>query len=51
MSFYAALRMLQGLELPHHLGAGGEDDFVSKEAFQRHQKRLKQVNFKRAKRK
>ena len=47
----STIQLASSLELPHHLGAGGEDDFVSKEAFQRHQRRLKQVNSKRAKRK
>ncbi len=41
------------LNIPHHEGAGGEKDFVDKEAFQKHTKRIskrtnqKQVNQKR----
>jgi len=29
------------LEIPHHEGAGGVEDFVDKEAFQRHVKKVK----------
>ena len=28
------------LEIPHHEGAGGVEDFVDKEAFQKHVKRV-----------
>ncbi len=36
------------LNVPHHEGAGGENDFVDKEAFQKHTKRVsKRTNQKR----
>jgi len=34
-----SIKLASNLKIPHHQGAGGEDDFVSKEAFQRQMKR------------
>jgi len=34
-----SIKLISKLKIPHHQGAGGEDDFVSKEAFQRQMKR------------
>ena len=34
-----SIKLTSKLKIPHHQGAGGEDDFVSKEAFQRQMKR------------
>ncbi len=30
------------LQIPHHVGAGGEEDFADKETFQKHIKKNKQ---------
>jgi hypothetical protein len=35
------IKLASNLKIPHHQGAGGEDDFVNKEAFQRQMKRNK----------
>jgi hypothetical protein len=32
----ATLNLSAKLKLPHHVGAGGEEDFTDKEAFQKH---------------
>ena len=37
----STIKLAASLKLPHHLGAGGEDDFTSKESFHRHQRRVK----------
>ena len=34
-----SIKLASKLKIPHHQGAGGEDDFISKEAFQRQMKR------------
>merc|ERR1711966_397882 len=36
------LQLAVKLKIPHHLGAGGEDDFENKEAFWRHTKQTTQ---------
>ena len=46
----STIKLAASLELPHHLGAGGEDDFVSKEAFEKHVRRNKLIKSKRSKR-
>jgi hypothetical protein len=33
------IKLTINLEIPHHQGAGGEDDFADKETFQKQQKR------------
>jgi hypothetical protein len=33
------INLASNLKIPHHQGAGGEDDFITKEAFQRQMKR------------
>ena len=33
------INLASNLKIPHHQGAGGEDDFTTKEAFQRQTKR------------
>ena len=35
------IKLASRLEIPHHEGAGGVEDFVDKETFQRHVKRVK----------
>ncbi len=35
-----AIRLAAQLDIPHHEGAGGEEDFVEKEAFQKHVRRV-----------
>jgi hypothetical protein len=35
------IKMAAQLDIPHHEGAGGVDDFVDKDAFQKHLKRVK----------
>jgi hypothetical protein len=35
------------LKLPHHAGAGGEEDFTDKEAFQKHVRRVRNRNKKK----
>ena len=47
----STIKLVSSLNLPHHLGAGGEDDFVSKEAFEKHVRRNKSSKSKRVKRK
>ncbi len=32
------------LDIPHHVGAGGFEDFVDKESFQKHVKRVSNRN-------
>ncbi len=45
------VKLAAQLNIPHHEGAGGENDFVDKEAFQKHTKRVsKRINQKRNKR-
>ena len=34
------IKIAANLEIPHHEGAGGVEDFVDKEAFQKHVKRV-----------
>jgi hypothetical protein len=42
------VKLAAQLNIPHHEGAGGENDFVDKEAFQKHTKRVsKRINQKR----
>ncbi len=36
------IKMSAKLGIPHHEGAGGVEDFVDKEAFRKHVKRVKQ---------
>ncbi len=33
------IKLASSLKMPHHQGAGDEDDFITKEAFQRQMKR------------
>ena len=35
------IKMAAKLDIPHHEGAGGVDDFVDKDSFQKHLKRIK----------
>jgi hypothetical protein len=35
------IKLASQLKIPHHEGAGGVEDFVDKETFQRHVKRVK----------
>jgi hypothetical protein len=42
------VKLAARLNISHHEGAGGQDDFVNKEAFQKHTKRVsKRINQKR----
>jgi hypothetical protein len=42
------LKLAAQLNIPQHEGAGGENDFVNKEAFQKHTKRVgKRIKHKR----
>ncbi len=42
------IKLAAQLNIPHHEGAGGENDFVDKEAFQKHTKRAsKRISQKR----
>ncbi len=41
------LNLAAKLELPHHVGAGGEEDFADKEAFQNHVRRVSNRNKKK----
>ncbi len=34
------IKIAANLEIPHHEGAGGAEDFINKEAFQKHVKRV-----------
>ena len=47
----STIQLAAPLDLPHHQGAGGEDDFVDKEAFQRRQRRSIQAKAKRSRHK
>jgi hypothetical protein len=38
------LNLAAKLEIPHHVGAGGEEDFTDKETFQKHIKRVSNRN-------
>ena len=38
------VRIAAQLDVPHHVGAGGVGDFVDKESFQRHVKRVSNRN-------
>ena len=38
------IKMAAQLDNPHHEGAGGVDDFVDKETFQKHVKRVSNRN-------
>ena len=38
------VRIAAHLDIPHHVGAGGVGDFVDKESFQRHVKRVSNRN-------
>ncbi len=38
------VRIAAHLDVPHHEGAGGIEDFVDKESFQRHVKRVSNRN-------
>ena len=38
------VRIAAHLDVPHHEGAGGVEDFVDKESFQRHVKRVSNRN-------
>ncbi len=35
------LKLAAKLDIPHHEGAGGADDFVDKDSFQKHLKRVR----------
>ena len=37
------VRIAAHLDVPHHVGAGGVEDFVDKESFQRHVKRATKI--------
>ena len=41
------LNLAAKLKLPHHVGAGGEEDFTDKEAFQKHVRRVSNRNKKK----
>jgi hypothetical protein len=43
----ATLNLAAKLKIPHHVGAGGEEDFTDKEAFQRHVRRVSNRNKKK----
>jgi hypothetical protein len=43
----ATLNLAAKLKIPHHVGAGGEDDFTDKEAFQKHVRRVSNRNKKK----
>jgi hypothetical protein len=43
----ATLNLAAKLKLPHHVGAGGEEDFTDKEAFQKHVRRVSNRNKKK----
>ena len=45
------IRLAAQLDLPHHLGAGGEDDFIDKETYDKHMKRVENRERKTLKRK
>ena len=46
------IRLAAQLNIPHHEGAGGENDFVDNEAFQKHTKRVsRRINQKRTRQK
>ena len=48
LSFSQPTLLTAQLNIPHHEGAGGENDFVDNEAFQKHTKRVsKRINQKR----
>jgi hypothetical protein len=34
------IKLVAQLEIPHHEGAGGEEDFTDKDAFQKHVRRI-----------
>ena len=38
------LKLAAQLDIPHHEGAGGVDDFIDKETFQKHVKRVSNRN-------
>ncbi len=38
------LNLAAKLQIPHHVGAGGEEDFADKEQFQKHIKRINNRN-------
>ncbi len=38
------LNLAAKLEIPHHVGAGGEEDFADKDTFQKHIKRVSNRN-------
>ena len=38
------LNLAAKLQIPHHVGAGGEEDFTDKETFQKHVKRISKRN-------
>jgi hypothetical protein len=41
------INLAVNLKIPHHQGAGGEDDFVDKEAFQKQLKRKRKEEHKK----
>jgi hypothetical protein len=43
----ATLNLAAKLKIPHHVGAGGEEDFTDKEAFQKHVRRVSNRNKKK----
>jgi hypothetical protein len=43
----ATLNLAAKLKLPHHVDAGGEEDFTDKEAFQKHVRRVSKRNKKK----
>ena len=44
------VRIAAHLDVPHHEGAGGEEDFADKESFQRHVKRVSNRKKRKSKR-
>ena len=38
------LNLAAKLQIPHHTGAGGEEDFTDKETFQKHIKKINKRN-------
>ncbi len=42
------INLTVNLEIPHHQGAGGEDDFVGKETFQKQIKRKRKEEHKKS---
>jgi hypothetical protein len=44
----ATLNLAAKLKLPNHVGAGGEEDFTDKEAFQKHVRRVSNRNKKKS---